>query len=96
MLSSVGGHGVHRLHRECFGSLTLADMDVPVGMMRPMTEEEISKVEIHPHPQLSPSPLTLALTLTQVSARGHSDGLASTAPIWCGLWPHVCSDGADR
>ena len=67
MLSSVGGHGVHRLHRECFGSLTLADMDVPVGMMRPMTEEEISKVEIHPHPQLSPSPLTLALTLTLTS-----------------------------
>mmetsp|Transcript_4650 Transcript_4650/g.17491 ORF Transcript_4650/g.17491 Transcript_4650/m.17491 type:complete len:354 (+) Transcript_4650:152-1213(+) len=45
MLAQVGGYGVHRLHRESFGALSLESMDLPVGAMRPMTEAEYMLVQ---------------------------------------------------
>lgn len=40
MLAQVGGHGVHKLHRERIGTLSLDAMGLPVGAMRPLTDEE--------------------------------------------------------
>jgi len=45
MLSHLGGHGVHRLHREAFGSLELEQMDLPEGCVRPMTDGEYAQVQ---------------------------------------------------
>ena len=44
MLAMVGGDGVHRLHRETFGTLSLDRMDLPLGEMRPMRDEEYRMV----------------------------------------------------
>ena len=58
MLAQVGGFGVHRLHRESFGPLSLSEsaapdgdgygdvvgLQLPVGVMRPMTEDECGQV----------------------------------------------------
>lgn len=45
MLAAVGGHGVHRLHRESFGALSLERMALEVGSVRPMTGEELRAVQ---------------------------------------------------
>lgn len=45
MLATVGGYGVHRLHRESFGALSLECMGLPEGAMRPMTNEEYALVQ---------------------------------------------------
>jgi len=45
MLARVGGDGVHRLHRETFGALSLDRMELPVGAMRPMRDEEYRMVQ---------------------------------------------------
>ena len=37
--------GVHRLHRESFGSLSLDSMQLPEGSMRPMTDAECAQVQ---------------------------------------------------
>ena len=45
MMAQLGGYGVHRLHRESFGSLSLEDMQLPEGTMRPMTDIEYAQVQ---------------------------------------------------
>ena len=44
MLAQVGGEGVHLLHRETFGALSLDQMELPVGAMRPLSDDEYRSV----------------------------------------------------
>ena len=45
MMAQLGGYGVHRLHRESFGSLSLEHMQLHEGSMRPMTDAEYAQVQ---------------------------------------------------
>ena len=45
MMAQLGGYGVHTLHRESFGSLSLEHMQLPEGTMRPMTDTEYAQVQ---------------------------------------------------